>query len=108
MDLLVIAPTHSYKRQGMRLEVDDTIKDSPNANRCKQKLGKLIPLNANKAPKNVGQKVYNDMRPMNHLLERCRSRDLEIFYQDELLSYHPMHGISLPEMKLRQKDLSGY
>ena len=107
---LVIAPTATY-RKGLSVEsvtqLNDTIKDSPDAVNTKQKLNKIIPAGTNKGSKATAQKTYFDLRQVHHELVRNRARALEVFELDNLYETRPMYNISLPEMKLRHKDLGG-
>lgn len=111
MQGLVIAPTATYKRAGDRIEIDDEIKDSPDAVRIHQTLNKpgfypTIP--AGGAVKNsagVATNQYSDMRAVHATLAYNRTRALNVFDLDYLYDVRPMYNISLPEMKLRKKDL---
>ena len=109
MRSLVIAPTATYKRQGDRVQVNDDVKDYKDFVVLKQKLGKpLIPKGTNKSNAVPQQSTYIDMQPVHHEIARNRSRALEIYELDTLYDYRPLYGISFPEMKLRQKDITGY
>lgn len=104
MDKLVIAPTAEYTRGPLRKEINDEIKDSPDAIRVQQRVDSIISKNADKSKgEPVEQVVYKDNRPMRHLHQRNRERDLNIYDLDELYSQRPMYNISLPTMKLRKQ-----
>jgi hypothetical protein len=111
MQNLVIAPTATYKRSGTRLTVDDIIKDSPDAVRINQVLNKpgfypTIPAGgAVKNSRGVGTKQYFDMRQVHSLNNYNRTKALQVFDLDYLYDVRPMYNISLPDMKLRKKDL---
>lgn len=111
MKTLVIAPTATF-RKGVSLEsvaqLNDEIKDSPDAVRLEQKLNKLFPKGTSKASEAIEQKNYFDMRQIHHIHERNRQKDLEVYEKDALFAKRPMYGISLPVMKLRQKDVTRY
>lgn len=106
---LVIAPTATYKRQGDRVQVNDTIKDYADFVVLKQKMGKpLVPAGTNKTGTVVQQKTYVDMQPIHHEIQHNRERALNVFEMDTLYDYRPLYGVSFPDMKLRQKDITGY
>jgi hypothetical protein len=102
MDLLVIAPTAIYKRGPLRKEINDTIKDSPEAVIIEQRVDSIMPINCDKSKSIVEQRIYQDMRPMNKLHKDNRARDLYIYNKNDLYEYRPMVNVSFPEMKLRR------
>jgi len=102
---LVIAPTATYKRGPLRKEINDTIKDFSDAAIIEQKVDSIMPANSDKTKSVVEQRVYQDMKPIRHLHDRNRKKDLEIYYRDTLLEQHPMTNISFPEMKLRNHKI---
>lgn len=104
MDKLVIAPTATYSRGLLRKEVDEPLKDSPDAVRIEQKVDSIIPKSADRSDDHpVENRIYQDFRPMRHSLQRSRERDLYIYNMDLLYSTRPMYNISLPTMKLRKQ-----
>lgn len=103
MDLLVIAPTATYKRGGLRKEVDDAIKNSDDAVRIEQKIN-IVPKSADKTKNNIIEnRIYQDFKPMRELHKRNRNMDLYVYNMDALYERRPMYNISLPEMKLRKQ-----
>jgi hypothetical protein len=96
---VIIAPTHTYKRGPLRKEIDDTIRDNPDAIRNSQKLNPIIPKGS---VKTTGEcktaKMYYDQRPIDTLAQYQRDRAEQIYQNDVLCDTHPMHGISLPVM----------
>jgi hypothetical protein len=107
MRSLVVAPTAMFRR-GVSLvsvtQLNDTIKDSPDAVVIEQKVDSIMPLSSDKSKSVVEQKIYQDMRQIHHIHERNRVKDLEVYYRDDLYSKRPMYGISLPVMKLRKQS----
>jgi len=103
MDLLVIAPTATYKRGGLRKEVGDTIKGSNDAVRIEQKIN-IVPKSSDKTQNNtIENRIYQDFTAMRALHKRNRSMDLHVYEMDALYERRPMYNISLPEMKLRKQ-----
>jgi len=98
MDLLVIAPTASYRRGSHRKEINDTIKDSQDAIRLEQKVGSEVPKGSDKSGTVVEQKSYHDMQCIHKLHIRNRARDLQVYEMDELYSKRPLYNISFPDM----------
>jgi len=104
MERLVIAPTATYKRGPLRKEINDAIKDSPDAIRIEQKVDSIVPKGSDKSGSvPVEQRIYQDNRPMRHNHARNRARDVNIWELDALYEKRPMYNISLPDMKLRKQ-----
>lgn len=105
MDSLVIAPTATYHRGPLRKEVNDEIKDSPDAIRIQQKVDSIVPKGSDRTGEDAfaENRIYNDFRPMRRLHQRARERDLEVYELDALYEKRPMYNISFPDMKLRKQ-----
>ena len=98
-DILIIAPTHTYKRGALRKEINDTIKDYSGAIRAYQKLNCIIPNGTIKTTAECRTaKMYLDTRPRDSLVAHQKEKAEEIFALDTLYENHPMHGISFPIM----------
>jgi hypothetical protein len=104
MDKLIIAPTASWsKNAASREQLNDVIKDSPNAVKMQQKIGSMmLPKTGTNKSRNDAVKVaniYQDMRQISSSHVRNRKRDLQIFETDRLYSQHPMRNISFPSVE---------
>lgn len=105
MDILVIAPTATYKRGPLRKEVGELPKNSSDAVRIEQKIDSIIPKGSDKSggyP--VENRVYQDFKPMRALHARNRARDLNIYDMDQLYEKRPMYNVSLPDMTRQSHD----
>jgi len=97
MQNLVIAPTATFRRK--KQEVNDTIKDSPNAINVEQKIGQVLPYH-NRNARGTETKVYADMRQIMKLHEYNRQKYLDYFNRDLTLEKNPMFRVSFPDMDL--------
>jgi len=61
-DILIIAPTHNYRRQPDQVLTNSTIVDMTDASIVKEKMVARIPIANRKAPANTTFKQYQDMR----------------------------------------------
>jgi len=107
MKTLVIAPTATF-RKGVSIksteQLNDAIKDSPEAVVIEQRVDSIMPPNCDKSGVFVvEQRIYQDMRPINHIHKRNRERDLQIYDMDRLYSVRPLYNVSYPDMKLRKQ-----
>jgi hypothetical protein len=104
MENVIIAPTAAWSRPeptAARMQINDTIKDSPDAISYQQKIGSILPPNVSKAD-NDGVKtsnIYQDMRQITVDHAYNRTRDLQIFDKNTLLEKHPMTNISFPDVE---------
>jgi len=98
-DMLIIAPTHGYKRGPLMATIDDTIKDNPNAIRTKQNLTGIIPKGAVKTQARIKTgTTYFDPTVIRILDQHQEDKGEQIFFMDTLLEHHPMVNISFPDV----------
>jgi hypothetical protein len=98
-DILIIAPTHTYKRGANRKEINDTIKDYSDARRTSQKLNTIIPKGAiHTIAECKTAKIYLDPRPIETMEEHQKQKSELMYEMDDLYAHHPMTNVSLPVM----------
>jgi len=102
MDVLVIAPTATFRRK--RNEVNDVIKDSPNAVNVEQKIGQVLPYHDRNA-RGTESKVYADMRMITKLHQDLRKKYVDYFVRDQIFEKNPMFRVSFPEMDVENIKL---
>lgn len=103
---VIIAPTATYKRKGDRIDIVDTLKQSPDSIVVTHKPNTIMPKGVIKANAEIRQKTWFDMQIMKSNDARNRRRALEVYDYDYLYETRPMCGVSLPNMKLKQKDFA--
>jgi hypothetical protein len=93
-NILIIAPTHGYKRSPDQVLKNDTIKDYTDFTIVHEKIESRVPVSARKAPGNTVFKQYQDMRMIHSGSQRADERARALWIEREATK--KKNGVSFP------------